>query len=95
MKRFIEAEDRNQVTLLPECLDDFIGEDNPVRVIDAFVDELNLHALGFQGAQPAASGRPSYHPSVLLKWAATVFPDTWDGNMCLGEANGNKTEVHG
>lgn len=67
MKRFIEGEDRSQVTLLPECLDDFIGEDNPVRVIDAFVDELDLRTLGFDGAQPAATGRPSYHPAVLLK----------------------------
>jgi transposase len=55
------------VTLLPECLDDFIGEDNPVRVVDAFVTELNLPALGFDGVTPAATGRPSYHPAVLLK----------------------------
>jgi transposase len=67
MKRFVEGEDRSQVTLLPECLDDFIGEDNPVRVIDAFVDELDLQGLGFEGTEPAATGRPSYHPSVLLK----------------------------
>jgi transposase len=67
MKRFIEGEDRQQVTLLPECLDDYIGEDNPVRVVDAFVEELDLHALGFEGVDPAATGRPSYHPSVLLK----------------------------
>jgi transposase len=67
MKRFIEGEDRSQVALLPECLDDYIGEDNPVRVIDAFVDELDLDALGFESAEPAATGRPSYHPAVLLK----------------------------
>jgi transposase len=67
MKRFIEGQDRNQVTLLPECLDDYIGEDNPVRVVDAFVDELDLETLGFEGATAAATGRPSYHPSVLLK----------------------------
>ncbi|MCW5657100.1 MAG: IS1182 family transposase [Burkholderiaceae bacterium] len=67
MKRFVEGDDRHQVTLLPECLDDFIDEDNPVRVIDAFVDELDLQALGFLGLEPAATGRPSYHPSVLLK----------------------------
>jgi len=67
MKRFIEGEDRRQVTLLPECLDDFIGEDNPVRVVDAFVEELDLYALGFEGADPAATGRPSYHPSIPLK----------------------------
>ena len=67
MKRFIEGEDRSQVTLLPECLDDFIAEDNPVRVVDAFVEELDLQGLGFDGAQPAETGRPSYHPAVLLK----------------------------
>ena len=67
MKRFIEGEDRQQVTLLPECLDDYIGEDNPVRVVDVFVEELDLQALGFEGVEPAPTGRPSYHPSVLLK----------------------------
>src|SRR5678810_186133 len=67
MKRFIEGQDRSQVTLLPECLDDYLGEDNPVRVVDVFVDELNLDKLGFDGARPAATGRPSYHPAVLLK----------------------------
>lgn len=67
MKRFIEGECRDQVTLLPECLDDFIGEDNPVRIVDAFVDELDLQALGFNRAAPASTGRPAYHPAVLLK----------------------------
>jgi transposase len=67
MKRFIEGQDRSQVTLLPECLDDYIGKDNPVRVVDAFVGELDLEALGFEGATAAATGRPAYHPSVLLK----------------------------
>jgi transposase len=67
MKRFIEAADRTQVILLPECLDDYIGEDNPVRAIDAFVAELDLKALGFDGADPATTGRPSYHPAVLLR----------------------------
>jgi transposase len=67
MPRFIEGADRQQVTLLPECLDDFVGEDNPVRVIDIFVDELDLAGLGFCGVQPAATGRPGYHPAMLLK----------------------------
>jgi transposase len=67
MKRFIEGEDRSQVTLLPECLDDYIAEDNPVRVVDAYVEELDLQELGFEGAEPAATGRPAYHPAVLLK----------------------------
>ena len=67
MKRFIEGEDRKQVTLLPECLDDFVAEDNPVRIIEAFVEELDLASLGFDGAMPSPTGRPSYHPAVLLK----------------------------
>ena len=67
MKRFVVGADRGQSTLLPECLDDFIDESNPVRVIDAFVDALDLAELGFDGVEPAATGRPAYHPSVLLK----------------------------
>ena len=67
MKRFIEGEDRTQVTLLPECLDDYIDEDNPVRIVDVFVDEIDLLSLGFSGVDPAATGRPAYHPAVLLK----------------------------
>ena len=67
MKRFIEGEDRTQITLLPECLDDYIATDNPVRAVDAFVEELDLKALGFAGADPALTGRPAYHPRVLLK----------------------------
>jgi transposase len=67
MKRFIEGEDRKQVTLLPECLDDFVAEDNPVRIIEAFVEELELESMGFDGITPSTTGRPSYHPAVLLK----------------------------
>src|SRR5689334_4843655 len=67
MPRFIEGQDRHQVTLLPESLDDFIAADNAVRVVDAFVDELDLEGLGFEGTNPAGTGRPSYHPAVLLK----------------------------
>jgi transposase len=67
MKRFVEGDDRKQVALLPECVDDYIEQDNPVRIIDVFVDELDLTELGFNGATPAATGRPSYHPGVMLK----------------------------
>jgi transposase len=67
MKRFIQQEDRSQTTLLPECLDDYVSEDNPVRVVDAFVEGLNLVTLGFEGVNPAKTGRPAYHPAVLLK----------------------------
>ena len=67
MGRFVEGSDRSQTTLFPECLDDWIDEDNPVRVIDAFVDAIDLGELGFDGVVPEATGRPAYHPSVLLK----------------------------
>lgn len=67
MKRFIEGECRGQTTLMPESLDDYVTDTNPVRVVDVFVDELDLFKLGFVRAEPAATGRPSYHPSVLLK----------------------------
>src|SRR3989440_7500446 len=67
MRRFIEGADRGQSTLFPDCLEDWIGEDNPVRVIDVFVDELDLADLGFSGVEAEVTGRPSYHPSALLK----------------------------
>ena len=67
MKRFVEGEDRRQATLLPDCLDDYVAPDNPVRIVEAFVDELDLAALGFAGMEPEATGRPAYHPATLLK----------------------------
>ena len=67
MRRFVAEADRGQWTLLPECLDDFIDESNPVRVIDVFVDALDLTEMSFEGVEQAATGRPSYHPSALLK----------------------------
>jgi transposase len=67
MKRFIEGEDRGQGSLLPEHLDDYVAQENPVRVVDIFVDELDLAKLGFGRVQPAKTGRPAYHPAVLLK----------------------------
>ena len=66
MKRFIEGLDRYQTTLLPECIDDYIDEHNPVRAIDTFVDMLDLAALGFD-VEPEATGRPGYHPEMMLK----------------------------
>jgi hypothetical protein len=67
MKRFIEGEDRRQATLLPDSLDDYVTEDNPVRVVDVFIDELELAALGFSGVVPELTGRPAHHPATLLK----------------------------
>ena len=67
MHRFIDGEDRMQQALLPHSLEDYVSEENPVRVIEVFIDELDLAALGFSGMTPAATGRPAYHPSTLLK----------------------------
>jgi len=67
MKRFVEGEDRRQGVLLPAFLDDWVSEENPVRAIEAFVDALDLGGLGFEGVAPAATGRPGYHPGLLLK----------------------------
>src|SRR6202795_636596 len=67
MHRFIDGEDRMQQALLPHSLEDYVDEENPVRVIEVFIDELDLGALGFSGMTPAATGRPAYHPSTLLK----------------------------
>src|SRR5947208_10121734 len=67
MHRFIDGEDRMQQSLLPHSLDDYVDGENPVRVIEIFIDELDLAALGFSGVTPSATGRPAYHPSTLLK----------------------------
>src|ERR1700716_3797232 len=67
MARFVVGDDRSQSTLFPERLDEYLGEDNPIRAIDVFVDELDLIELGFGGVEPEATGRPAYHPATLLK----------------------------
>ena len=67
MSRFIEGQDRSQSVLFPDQLEDWISEDNPVRAVDVFVEALDLRELGFDGAQPADTGRPAYHPATLLK----------------------------
>jgi len=67
MTRFIEGESRTQTTMFPESLDDYVSDDNPVRVIEAFLEELDLKALGFKRAEAKDTGRPGYHPSTMLK----------------------------
>ena len=67
MKRFVDGVDRSQGLLLPDRLEDFVHDDNPVRVVDAFVDALDLSGLGFEAANRVAGGRPAYHPAALLK----------------------------
>jgi len=93
MRRFVEGLDRGQVTLFPECLEDWIGEDNPVRVIDVFVDELDLAGLGFSGVDPEATGRPSYHPSVLLKLYIYGYLNRVQSSRRLEREAGRNVEV--
>lgn len=64
MAGFVAGLDRGQATLLPECLEDWVDESNPVRAVDVFVDALELRDLGFDGVDPAPTGRPAYHPSA-------------------------------
>src|SRR5450631_3401362 len=93
MKRFVEGEDRTQITLLPECLDDYVAEDNPVRVVQVFVDELDLGGLGFEGVDPAATGRPSYHPSVLLKIYIYGYLNRIQSSRRLERESGRNVEL--
>ena len=93
MKRFVQGMDRVQATLLPECLEDWIGEDNPVRVIDAFVDALDLGEIGFAGVESAATGRPSYHPSVLLKLYIYGYLNRIQSSRRLEREAGRNLEV--
>src|SRR3979490_2421784 len=93
MRRFVQGLDRGQSTLFPECLEDWIGEDNPVRVIDVFVNELDLADLGFSGVDPEATGRPSYHPSVLLKLYIYGYLNRVQSSRRLEREAGRNVEV--
>ena len=83
MKRFIEGEARSQATLLPEYLDDYIAEDNPVRAVDAFVDELELKTLGFEGADPAVTGLDRKPQAMTLR-RRTIEACVWDAEALDG-----------
>ena len=93
MKRFVEGTDRAQSTLFPECLEDWVDENNPVRVIDVFVDELDLGELGFDGIAPEATGRPSYHPLVLLKLYIYGYLNRVQSSRRLEREAGRNVEV--
>jgi transposase len=93
MKRFIEGIDRGQSTLFPERLEDWIGEDNAVRVIDVFVDELDLGGLGFDRVQPEATGRPGYHPAMLLKLYIYGYLNRVQSSRRLEREAGRNVEV--
>ncbi len=93
MKRFIEGVDRGQITLFPDRLNDWIGEDNPVRVIDVFVDELDLFDLGFERVAPKRTGRPSFHPAVLLKLYIYGYLNRVQSSRRLEREAGRNMEV--
>ena len=93
MKRFIEGVERTQSTLFPDRLEDWIGEDNPVRVVDVFVDELDLGGLGFGRVEPLATGRPSYHPAVLLKLYIYGYLNRVQSSRRLEREAGRNVEV--
>jgi len=93
MKRFVEGSDRGQSTLFPECVADWIGEDNPVRVIEVFVEELDLADLGFGGVDPEVTGRPSYHPAVLLKLYIYGYLNRVQSSRRLEREAGRNVEV--
>jgi transposase len=93
MSRFIEGVDRQQSTLFPECLEDWICEDNPVRVIDVFVGGLDLAELRFEGIDPEATGRASYHPSVLLKLYIYGYLNRVQSSRRLEREAGRNVEV--
>jgi transposase len=93
MRRFVEGMDRGQATLFPACLEDWIDEDNPVRAIDVFVDELELAELGFNGVDPEITGRPSYHPSVLLKLYIYGYLNRVQSSRRLEREAGRNVEV--
>src|ERR1041385_5592818 len=93
MRRFVEEADSGQWTLLPECLDDFIEESNPVRVIDAFAEALDLAETSFEGVEPAATGRPSCHPSILLKLYIYGYLNRVQSSRRLEREAGRNVEV--
>src|SRR4029078_11717917 len=93
MKRFVEGIDRGQSTLLPECVEDWVSKDNPVRVIDVFVDGLDLAGLGFDGGAPEVTARPAYHPWVLLKLYIYGYLNRVQSSRRLEREAGRNLEV--
>src|ERR1700716_4062676 len=93
MQGFVQGADRRQATLLPECLDDWVEENNPVRAVDVFVDALDLRDLGFDGVDPAATGRPAYHPSPMLKLYIYGYLNRVQSSRRLEREAGRNLEV--
>ena len=92
MSGFIQGEARHQTTLFPEALDDYITEENPIRVIDAFVDSLDLANLGFKTI-PADTGRPAYHPSMMLKLFIYGYLNRIQSSRRLERETGRNVEL--
>ena len=93
MKRFIEGENRSQSTLFPEALDDYIAEDNPVRVVDAFVTALDFKSLGFKRIEPSVTGAPAYHPAALLKIYVYGYLNRIQSSRCLEKETQRNVEM--
>lgn len=93
MSGYIEGVDREQATVFPEWLEDWIGEDHPVRVIEAFVDALNLEEAGFVRTAPAQTGRPGYHPSILPKFLVYGHMNRVASSRRLEREAGRNVEV--
>src|SRR5258705_1270 len=93
MQGFVQGADRQQATLLPECLEDWVDESNPVRAVDVFVDALELRALGFDGVDPAATGRPAYHPSPMLRLYIYGYLNRVQSSWRLEREAGRNVEV--
>jgi len=90
LKRFVEGRDRRQGVLLPEYLDDYVSEENPVRVVEAFIDELDLAALGFAGVVPEPTGRPAYHPRRCRRFTSTAISTACSR---AGRSNGKRSAI--
>src|SRR5262249_42297 len=93
MRRFVEGIDRGQAPLFPECLEEWMDGENPVGVIDGFVEKLDLSGLGFDGVAPEATGRPSYHPAVLLKLYIYGYLNRVQSSRRLEREAGRNVEV--
>jgi transposase len=93
MKGFVQEADRQQTTLLPECPDDWVDESNSVRAVDVFVDALELRDLGFDSVDPAATGRPAYHPSPTLKLYIYGYLNRVQSSRRLEREAGRNLEV--
>src|ERR1700675_2541166 len=93
MQGFVQGADRRQTALLPECLDDWIDEGNSIRAVDVFVEALDLRDLGFEGVDPAATGRPAYHPSPILKLYIYGYLNRVQSSRRLEREAGRNVEV--